>query len=77
MERERALGAHGRRPRRRCWGIDGGHRPALPAEEFLWARDVGPERRAIIPHVSAHSRQRLLRIAVNIARLPERQGKRD
>src|SRR5215471_2264864 len=37
MERARALGTHGRRPRRRCWGIDGGDRPALPAEEFLRA----------------------------------------
>jgi hypothetical protein len=24
--------AHGRRPRRHCWGIGGGHRPALPAK---------------------------------------------
>src|SRR5262249_39200958 len=31
MERARALGTHGRRPRRRCWGIGDRHRPALPA----------------------------------------------
>jgi hypothetical protein len=31
MERERPLGRNGCRPRRRCWGIGSGHRPALPA----------------------------------------------
>jgi hypothetical protein len=35
MERERALGAHGRRPRRRRWGIGGGHRPAPSLEEIF------------------------------------------
>jgi hypothetical protein len=35
VERERTLGAHGRRPRRRRWGIGAGHRPALPPEEFF------------------------------------------
>ena len=43
MERERTLGTHGRRFPRRRWGIGGGHRPALPAEEFLRARDVGSD----------------------------------
>jgi hypothetical protein len=51
MERDRTLGAHGRRPRCRCWGIDGGDRPALPAEEFLRARDIGPDGRAMIANV--------------------------
>ena len=34
MERKRALGTHGRRSRRRCGGIGGGHRPTEPVEGF-------------------------------------------
>src|SRR5712671_6674032 len=34
MERERALGTHGRRSRCRCWGLGVGHCPALPAKRF-------------------------------------------
>src|SRR6516225_3634484 len=49
--------AHGRRPRRRCWGIGGGHRPALSAEGFF----AGSRRRTRPAgddlHVSARSRQ--------------------
>jgi hypothetical protein len=41
MERERALGTHGHRPRGRCWGIGAGHRPVPPAER---APALNPER---------------------------------
>jgi hypothetical protein len=34
--------------------------PALSAERFLWARDIGPDRRAIILHVGARSRQLMI-----------------
>ena len=74
MERERALGAHGRRPRRRCWGIGGGHRPALPAEEFfayLYSRDNDAEAR----QAKVLTKDEARRIAINIARLPELLGK--
>src|SRR5215472_10413958 len=37
MERARALGTHGRRPRRRCWGIGGGRCSDLPAHRAACA----------------------------------------
>ena len=70
MERERTLGAHGRRPRRRCWGIGGGHRPALPAQDFfayLYSRDSDAEAKQAKVLKNDEAR----RIAVNIAKLPE------
>jgi hypothetical protein len=74
MERERALGAHGRRPRRRCWGISGGHRPALPAEEFF-AYLYSLENEADARQTKVLTKDEARRIAVNIARLPELLGK--
>jgi hypothetical protein len=70
MERDRPLGAHGCRPRRRCWGIGGGHRSALPAEDFfayLYSRDNDAEAR----QAKVLTKDEARRIAVNIARLPE------
>jgi|HubBroStandDraft_6_1064221.scaffolds.fasta_scaffold2524035_1 hypothetical protein len=76
MERERALGAHGRRPCRRRWGIGAGHRPALPPEEFfayLYSREN--EAEAVQARVLTKDEAR--RIAVNVARLPQPLGKSD
>ena len=44
MECAGAMGAHCRRPRRRCWGIGGSHRPAVAAKGFSFCSEPGLKR---------------------------------